>query len=217
MKIFDWQEIDTVLLDMDGTLLDLHFDNYFWLEYLPQQYALKKDIPVSEAKQQLTKHYQDIEGTMNWYCLDYWDKQLDMDIAFLKHHVSHLIQYHPHTEDFLDQLKSMGKNRILVANAHPKSLALKLEKTNLSDHLEQIISSHELGFAKEENQFWQQLQLQTQFNPEKTLLVEDNIRILHCAKHFGVKHLLAILQPDSQLEKRIVNDFPAIHHFGEII
>ena len=27
-----WRDIDTVLLDMDGTLLDLHYDNHFWLE-----------------------------------------------------------------------------------------------------------------------------------------------------------------------------------------
>ena len=26
--MINWQQIDTVFLDMDGTLLDLHFDNY---------------------------------------------------------------------------------------------------------------------------------------------------------------------------------------------
>ncbi|HNG60363.1 MAG TPA: haloacid dehalogenase, partial [Cellvibrionaceae bacterium] len=36
-----WQAIDTLLLDMDGTLLDLHYDNYFWLEYLPRAFAAK--------------------------------------------------------------------------------------------------------------------------------------------------------------------------------
>ena len=28
----DWQSIDDVLLDMDGTLLDLHYDATFWLK-----------------------------------------------------------------------------------------------------------------------------------------------------------------------------------------
>ena len=31
----DWTSIDTVLLDMDGTLLDLRFDNWFWQEHVP--------------------------------------------------------------------------------------------------------------------------------------------------------------------------------------
>ena len=26
----DWTQLDTILLDMDGTLLDLEFDNHFW-------------------------------------------------------------------------------------------------------------------------------------------------------------------------------------------
>ena len=39
MPSLPWSDIDTVLLDMDGTLLDLHFDNHFWLEHLPQRYA----------------------------------------------------------------------------------------------------------------------------------------------------------------------------------
>ncbi|HBT55971.1 MAG TPA: haloacid dehalogenase, partial [Pseudomonas sp.] len=33
--MLNWNAIDTVLLDMDGTLLDLHFDNHFWLEHMP--------------------------------------------------------------------------------------------------------------------------------------------------------------------------------------
>lgn len=31
-----WQEVDTVLLDMDGTLTDLAFDNYFWQTLVPE-------------------------------------------------------------------------------------------------------------------------------------------------------------------------------------
>ena len=34
-----WPEIHTVLLDMDGTLLDLRFDNHFWRELVPERYA----------------------------------------------------------------------------------------------------------------------------------------------------------------------------------
>ena len=33
----DWSCIEVVCLDMDGTVLDLHFDNLFWLEVLPRR------------------------------------------------------------------------------------------------------------------------------------------------------------------------------------
>ena len=34
-----WFEIDTVMFDMDGTLLDLHFDNFFWLKLVPEHFS----------------------------------------------------------------------------------------------------------------------------------------------------------------------------------
>lgn len=37
-----WQEIDTVLLDMDGTLIDLHFDNYFWQRLVPERWGQER-------------------------------------------------------------------------------------------------------------------------------------------------------------------------------
>ena len=42
--LIDWEEIDTILLDMDGTLLDLNYDLHFWLEHLPLIYASQHQI-----------------------------------------------------------------------------------------------------------------------------------------------------------------------------
>jgi len=45
-----WQEVDTVLLDMDGTLLDLAFDNYFWQKLVPETYGAKLGISPQAAQ-----------------------------------------------------------------------------------------------------------------------------------------------------------------------
>ena len=39
-----WMRVETVLLDLDGTLLDLAFDNYFWRERVPAAYAAARAI-----------------------------------------------------------------------------------------------------------------------------------------------------------------------------
>jgi FMN phosphatase YigB (HAD superfamily) len=156
--VIDWNNIQYVLLDMDGTLLDLHFDNHFWQEIIPQRYAADRGLDVVTAKRVLTPIFRRNEGNLNWYCLDFWTRELNIDIALLKQDVAHLIAIHPNVIAFLDALRAAAKRSVLVTNAHPKSLALKLERTRLGVHLDAIVSAHDIGHPKEEPAFWGALQ-----------------------------------------------------------
>lgn len=133
--MLNWNNISTVLLDMDGTLLDLHFDNYFWQQHVPLRYAEKNALHIDDAHKFLTPKFKSAEGSMNWYCVDYWSEQLNLDIAQLKAEVDHLIAVHPHVVEFLEATKSAGKHIALVTNAHQKSLMLKMDRTALTHHL----------------------------------------------------------------------------------
>lgn len=215
--MLDWSKIDSVFLDMDGTLLDLHFDNHFWLKHVPQRYAEKHGISHQQALDKLIPLFKSIEGTINWYCVDHWSKELDLDIALLKEEVKHLIQVHPFVVEFLDNLAKAGKRRVLVTNAHQKSLALKMKSTPLSGVLDHIISAHQLGLPKEETDFWAQLQTLEDYDPARTLLIDDNLMALGSARDYGIQHLLAIYKPDSQSGLKNVGDFQAIHSFAEIM
>ena len=215
--MFNWKEIDTVLLDMDGTLLDLHFDNHFWLEYVPQRFAEKNGISLAAAKQQLMQRYKEAEGSLDWYCVDYWSRELALDIPLLKAEVEHLIAIHPHVTDFLKTLQSAGKTRILVTNAHQKALALKMQKTRLDGYLDQIISAHEIGLPKENQAFWGRLQTRIRFDPEKTLFIDDSLPVLRSAQQFGIHNLLCMFKPDTKEPAREIDEFPAIRHFSTLI
>lgn len=217
MLPIDWPNIDTVLLDMDGTLLDLHFDNYFWQEYVPAHYAKNQQISIDEAKDQLLKRYKRIEGTLNWYCVDHWTKDLGLDIVLLKQEVSHLICVHPHVLDFLAWLKTQGKKRVLITNAHQKSLQIKMEKTELQGHLDEVFSAHELGHAKEDQAFWKALQAQEHFDKKRTLFIDDSPSVLESAQQYGIQHLLAISKPDSKQPPRSDHYFPAIENFSSLL
>ncbi|EXJ15577.1 GMP/IMP nucleotidase [Imhoffiella purpurea] len=214
----DWDGIDSVFLDMDGTLLDLHFDNHFWLEHVPRRYAETKGISAEEGKALLHSRYRDIQGTLNWYCVDHWSRELGLDILLLKQEVEHLIAVHPHVMDFLEWISRLGKRRVLVTNAHQKTLAMKLERTRLAGHFERIISSHELGEAKESADFWPLLQAMEPFDPERTLFVDDNLDVLRAARDYGLSWTIAVLEPDST---RAPQDSPsgiaAIRNFSELL
>jgi len=213
----DWLAVETVLLDMDGTLLDLHFDNHFWLEHVPRRYAEKHRMSMAAAQEELTARYAKISGTIQWYCVDHWTRELGLDIALLKEEVAHLIAVHPDVTVFLDALRRAGKRSVLVTNAHHKSLTLKMRKTGLHGHLDAVISAHDIGIPKENPAFWEKLQRREAFSPQRTLLIDDSLPVLRSAHGYGIAHLLAVYEPDSKLPKKDVGEFKAITAFSQIM
>ena len=215
--MLDWSEIDTVLLDMDGTLLDLHFDNHFWLEHVPRRYAEARGLGLADATRELMARYQDIQGSLEWYCVDHWTRELGLDIALLKEEVDHLISVHPHVTEFLDLLSRAGKRRVLVTNAHQKSLQLKMRRTRLHHRLDHVVCAHDLGLPKEDAGFWQKLQTEERFDRQRTLFVDDSLSVLRSARDYGISHLLAILLPDTRQSERRVDEFPAVRGFSALL
>jgi HAD superfamily hydrolase (TIGR01509 family) len=215
--MIDWTQIDTVFLDMDGTLLDLHFDNHFWLEHVPRRYAESRGLEPQQAQRELIEKYRSIEGTLEWYCVERWSRELGLDIVLLKEEVDHLIAVHPHVMKFLEALARTGKRRVLVTNAHQKSIALKMERTRLSGHLERIVCAHDLGLPKEDLGFWQRLHDIEPFDPQRTLFVDDSLSVLESARSYGFRWLLAVLRPDSRKPQKDTGGFAAIRDFSEII
>ena len=213
----DWHNVDTVLLDMDGTLLDLYFDNHFWLEHLPRRYAESRRLTPEQARQQLVDAFAAQRGTLNWYCLDYWSEQLQLDITALKREVEHLIAIRPHVEDFLQRLHASQREVWLVTNAHRKSLDLKLQRTGIGRWFDRLISSHDLLLPKEHPRFWAELRARHDFDPARTLLIDDTATVLQSAQRYGIRYLLTLLQPDSALPPRTQGDYHGILHFDEIM
>lgn len=213
----DWQNIQTVFLDMDGTLLDLHFDNHFWLKHMPKRYAEKHSITVEEASKTLSQKTKAIEGSLDWYCLDYWEETLDMDIVGLKHEVAERIAIRANVVEFLDHLRAMDKRVVLLTNAHHKAIKLKFGYAEIEHHFDRIITAHDVGLAKEENGFWQALEKIEDFKKAQSLFIDDNLDVLNTAKNYGIEHLLAIHQPDSQQPIKDTQEFIPIECYTQLM
>jgi putative hydrolase of the HAD superfamily len=216
-KIRDWESIDSVFLDLDGTLLDLHFDNHFWLEHLPKRYAEACGLELDKARDQLYAQYRAKRGTLAWYCLDHWSELLGVDVMRLKAEVEHLIAVHPYVPEFLQALAARAKRRVLVTNAHPRALALKLERTRLAGYFDRVISAHELHEPKEAQAFWEALQQTEAFDRQRTLLIDDNPDVLRAASAYGLRWLLAMRKPDSQRPPNDISGFPSATDFRPLI
>ncbi|AZR81608.1 GMP/IMP nucleotidase [Thiomicrospira sp. S5] len=212
-----WNDIETVLLDMDGTLLDLHFDWHFWMTYVPQMYAERNQMTEDEAQRIIREKIHSQQGTLNWYCLDYWTEQLDLPIAALKHELKHMIQAHPEVITFLQRLQALGKHVIMVTNAHRDSLAIKLEMTEIGDYFDEMISAHDFGMPKEDGALWSAIQNKVHFDPKHTLLVDDNLHALESAQAFGIAYQLAAVHVSPKMDKIDPKAFPYFENFNQIM
>ena len=216
MPLLPWADIDTVLLDMDGTLLDLHFDNHFWLEHLPQRYAELHGVSRALADAELMPLFRQHAGTLPWYCTDFWSRELKLSVRDLKREVAHLIALRPDADVFLQALRNAGKRVVLITNAHRDSLSLKLEKVELAPYFDRLISSHDYGFPKEDQQFWFALQQDSPFEPARSLFIDDSLPILRSAGRYGVAHLLAVRQPDSRGQLKDTEEFAAVEDYQDL-
>ncbi|MFA7268165.1 MAG: GMP/IMP nucleotidase [Sterolibacterium sp.] len=213
----DWRHIDTVLLDMDGTLLDLNFDNHFWQRHVPLRYAEAHGLSQEAAREELKVRYRARVGTLDWYSVDYWETKLELDIMRLKEEVAHLIAVHPHVVDFLAAVRAAGKRVALVTNAHHKSLTLKMGRTGLHGYFDDLITSHEIGLPKEDHSFWALLRTRIPFDPATTLLVDDSLPVLDSARTYGISQLIAVRQPDTSQPPNDTGGYASIGDFSEFL
>ncbi len=216
-KLIDWENIDTILLDMDGTLLDLHFDLHFWMEYLPLAFANKHNLTHKSAKEKIHPMLRAEQGKLHWYCVDYWQKIFELDIVKLKEDVSHLIQIHPFVLEFLVEAKQHHKKIYLVTNAHRKTIHLKMRITNLEEHFDRIVSSHDYNAAKEEQKFWQKMSHELDLDKTKSVFFDDSLSVLESAKKFGIGTVVAMSKPSSQMGIEEKQGFINIENFAAMM
>jgi len=209
--------ITHVLLDMDGTLLDKYFDDYFWEHLVPEKYADKHGITFGKAKEDLLKKYKSHEETLNWTDIDFWSGELGLDILALKEQIRHLIEVHPHVEAFLQVMRSRRKQVYIATNAHDKVLAMKLKKTEIGKYLNGAITSAEMGFPKEKIGFWRQAEKKLGLRKERTLFVDDTLAVLRTAQEYGIGYIVYKARGNSRIPPVHSRDFTTVLDFNELL
>lgn len=210
-------QAETLMLDMDGTVLDLAYDNYIWTDLVPRRYAIANGMTFEQSREHLFEQYRRVQGDLEWYCLDHWNERLGIDVVQLHHDVTHRIGYLPGALDFLRAVHVGDTRVLLVTNSHPDTLALKDAVTGLGDYFDGIFSSHSYGHAKESQAFWHALQEDIGFDAGTTLFVDDSQPVLKSAETYGIEMLITVTRPDTSLPVRHGSDFRGVETVADML
>jgi putative hydrolase of the HAD superfamily len=213
----DWSRIDDVLLDMDGTLLDRHFDNFLFEEALPRRYAACHGLRFEEARDRLMAMYRSVEGELAWTDLHYWTRRVGIDVVSLHQELSHLIGFLPGAEDFLQFLRKRGKRVTIITNAHQAGVSVKSSRTRLDRQVDRIVDAFEVGYLKMRPEYWPNCQRLLGFDPSRSLYMDDDEECLTAAQRYGVAYLIHSAKSSSQLPAAPLDRFCSVSSFRPLM
>jgi putative hydrolase of the HAD superfamily len=212
----DWSAIDTVLLDLDGTLLDQAYDNHIWRDLVPQRFAVAQGLDLHVAYSEIARRFAERNGTLDWYCIDYWSRTLGIDIGALHREVRSHVAWLPGAREFLVRMRASGKRLVLLTNSHPIALAVKHEESGVLDYLDAAVTSHDFGAPKEHAQFWTAALERFEYDPSRSLFADDNSKMLEAARSAGVRWIYGIRHWDTKGSRREHVDHPAVDSVADL-
>lgn len=202
---------------MDGTLLDLAYDDFIWNHLLPIRYAEIHQCTIEQSKTTLFEFYQEHNHTLNWYSSRFWTAKVGVDVLAMQIEYKDKVKKREGCLELLNYLKENGYSIWLATNADAAGLKLKLEKTHLADYFDVIISSETIGHAKEFVEFWEILAKQHPFDAKTSYFIDDTEKVLNGAKKFGIHNLFSIQQPSSDNAPRTEFAYPMLNNLTDLI
>lgn len=209
------EHVRTLFIDMDGTLTDLSFDRAFFQRTLPRAYAEARGIDPDAASAHVFRELAAIHGTLAWYSLPNLSRLFEVDLTALTAELAHEVRLQAGALEFLDKAGRRYR-RVLVTNADPGVLALKLKYLGIGAWLDAVISAHHLGAAKEEAVFYERLPGLEPDCPQAGVLIDDNRRAVAAARRAGLA-TVTIMRPDLGSAPHAEAEGPAVESVADLL
>jgi HAD superfamily hydrolase (TIGR01549 family) len=149
-----------ISFDLDGTLVDFTYSSRVWEVGVPQLYAQKHAITLSEATAIVTTEYERTgDVSLEWYDIAYWFKRFDLPGTGRELMEEHRKKVHlyPEVKEVLGELRQRYE-LIVISNAAREFIDTEMTETGIEDYFTRIFSAtSDFEQVKKTPQFYKQI------------------------------------------------------------
>ena len=138
-----------------------------------------------------------LEGTLPWYELSYWEKFFNIDLIKPALENVSLINFLPGVEKTLERLSKKDIKLIILTNCDSRLLNVKSDSVPFLQYVDACQSSTDLGFIKEDKDYWNLIFKKFKIDPSASIFLDDNKSIIRMAKNCGIESAYHVLEPTS--------------------
>ena len=164
---------------------------------VPAEIAKMNGIKINEAKKEVINIGRKLEGTMPWYKLSYWEDIFKVDLIKPAIKKSSYISFLPGAENTLKNLRKLNIEIFLLTNCDSRLLSVKSNAVPFLKYADEVQSSTDLGFIKEDKDYWNVVFNKFSIDPSRSIFLDDNKSIVKMAKYCGIESAYHVLEPTS--------------------
>ena len=165
-----------ISFDLDGTLVELGFTDLVWHQGIPELYAQKEGVGLSEAQKLVLAEYRKVgDGALEWYDIGYWFKRFDLPgrCQDLLEQYARQVRVYPEVHEVLGQLKE-HYTLIVLSNAAREFIDIEMREGELAGYFDMIVSAtSDFGLVKKQAEFYHRVCGNLQVQPHELIHVGE--------------------------------------------
>jgi len=211
------KSLKIISFDVDGTLVDLEYNDLIWFKEIPELVAKKKKVSFERSLKFVCEEYAKLgEHNLNWYDINYWISYFGIEISpdkiFEKYEPQ--VKIYPEVIPLLEELKK--KYILIVITAMPREFLIPKMK-NLEKYFKFSFSALSDFKELKNSEIYSKISKALNVHPEQILHIGDHWEFDYLAAQKAGMNAIYLDRGNTKKGKCIINSLGEVKKIIEDI